>query len=506
MMKLIGYLHNRIFLWSFAIIVQLFLFVMFWIGAADSFYLINLIAKILSVLAVLYIINKNVEAGYKMIWILLILLMPVLGGMMYLVFGNKKPSKKLRECYDQQPVVEYLQEQQEEVFHLVEYRSIKTQLQYLLNEQFPSYSNTKTTYYSLGEDNYDALLEDLKKAKHFIFMEYFIVKEGEMLESILAVLRQKVQEGVEVRFLYDDMGCLMTLDHKYYEVLESYGIQCIAFNRFVPLVSFVMNNRDHRKITVIDGTIAYTGGINIADEYINKEERFGHWKDTGLRLEGQATWNLTVMFLQTWNASKNTKEDFQKYHPKNYDNNKELQPGVVVPYGDSPLDENPVGQDVYLNMINHACSYLYICTPYLIINEQIHTALVLASKRGVDVRICTPGIPDKKTVFRVTRSYYGRLIDNGVRIYEYTPGFLHSKTYVCDDNVATVGTVNMDYRSLFLHFECGVYMYRTPSVIDVRNDFFETISKGKEIKKEDVVKGRFYGLFEAVLRVLAPLM
>lgn len=506
MKKILSYLHNRIFLWTMAIIIQLGLFVMFWLGFTEAVNSINIIAKVLSLFAVLHVINKEDEAGYKMIWIIIILLTPILGGITYLLFGNKHPSKKMLQAYLEQPTVQYDQESQNQVFDSVQYRSIKSQLQYLLNEQFPSYTNTDTTYYTLGEDNFDALIRDLKHAKHFIFMEYFIVKDGEMLDTLLEVLKQKVKEGVEVRFIYDDLGCLWTLDHKYYEVLESYGIQCIAFNHFVPFVSLVMNNRDHRKITVIDGTIGYTGGINISDEYINKKERFGHWKDTGIRLSGEAVWNLTVMFLQTWNVSKNTKEDFQKYHPNNYELKTQEHKGVVVPYGDSPLDDNPVGQDVYLNMINQACTYLYICTPYLIINEQIYTALILAAKRGVDVRICTPGIPDKKTVFKVTRSYYGRLIRGGVRIFEYTPGFLHSKTFVCDDNVATVGTVNMDYRSLFLHFECGVYLYQTDSIKDIKQDYLDTISKGNEIREEDVIKGRFHGFLEVILRVLAPLM
>ena len=324
--------------------------------------------------------------------------------------------------------------------------------------------------------------------------------------TALTILKQKVKEGVEVRFMYDDMGSLTMLPFRYYQKLESYGIKCIAFNHFVPFISAVMNTRDHRKITVIDGNVGFSGGFNLADEYINAKVKYGHWKDTGVMIKGEAVWNLTLMFLTTWNASLNTFEDYDKYHPRHYICPEISPNGYILPYGDSPLDNKPVGKNVYLNMINQAQKYIYIDTPYLIINDEIKNALCLAVRRGVDVRIITPGIPDKKMVFKVTRSYYEPLVNGGVRIYEYTPGFIHAKNFVCDDKIATVGTINLDYRSLYLHFECGVYMYDVPAIKDIKKDFLKTIAVSKEMTPEDVVKGRFRGWLEAILRLFAPLL
>ena len=383
---------------------------------------------------------------------------------------------------------------------------IKGQIKYLVNENFPVYNNSEIKYYSLGEEAYLDLLEELAKAKHFIFMEYFIVEEGKMFDAVLNILKQKVKEGVEVRFMYDDVGSLTMLPFKYYQKLESYGIKCISFNHFVPFISAVMNTRDHRKITVIDGNIGFSGGFNLADEYINEKVKYGHWKDTGVMIKGEAVWNLTLMFLVTWNASLNSFEDYDKYHPRHYSVDKIRLDGYILPYGDSPLDNKPVGKNVYLNMINQAQKYIYINTPYLIINDELKNALCLAVQRGVDVRIITPGIPDKKLVYKVTRSYYEILINEGVKIYEYTPGFIHAKNFVCDDKVATVGTINLDYRSLYLHFECGVYIYWTSAIKDIKNDFLKTITLSKEITQDDVMHGKFRGWTEAILRVFAPLL
>lgn len=503
-MKLSRLAPNRIVICVILILVQMVLWFLLLQGLLDYSSLFTFIAKVISVVTVLYVISKDEEVGYKMCWILLILLMPITGGMMYLVFGNKNPSKRLKNRFIKQDVALAKCREEKSITELISDNSIKSQAKYLENSGYVGFEHTDTKYYNSGESNFDDLIKDLESAKHFIFMEYFIVQEGYMFDTILNVLKKKVVEGVEVRFLYDDVGCLMTLPSGFENKLKSYGIECIAFNKLVPFLALVMNNRDHRKITIIDGYIGYTGGINIADEYINKVVRFGHWKDTGIRLEGQAVCSLTKMFLSTWNASRDTVEDYEKYFPINF--NQKNKKGIVIPYGDSPLDHDYVGQDVYLNMINQAKNYIYICTPYLIINEVIQSSLILAARRGVDVRICTPGIPDKKIVFRVTRSYYGSLINAGVKIYEYTPGFLHAKNFVCDDLVATVGTVNMDYRSLFLHFECGVYLYNTDTVLSIKNDFIDTISKSNEITYNDVITGKFKGIFEATLRVIAPLL
>ena len=334
-------------------------------------------------------------------------------------------------------------------------------------------------------------------------MQFFIVDEGKMLTSVLDILKQKVQEGVEVRFMYDDVGSLTMLPRHYYRQLEKMGIQSVAFNPFVPFLSLAMNNRDHKKIVVVDGKIGFSGGFNLADEYINQRVKYGHWKDSGLMIRGEAVNSLTRMFLESWNVAKNSEEDYEKYYV--YEENKGND-GFVVPYGDSPLDDESVGENVYLNMINQSHDYLYITTPYLILDDNLQTALINASKRGVDVRIITPGIPDKKIVFRVTRSYYQTLMKYGIRIYEYTPGFIHAKNFLVDDKCATVGTINLDYRSLYLHFENGIYIYKSKILKDIKEDFLKTEEVCHEVTLEEVITGKFMGWFEAILRVIAPLL
>ena len=337
-------------------------------------------------------------------------------------------------------------------------------------------------------------------------MEFFIVGEGKMWNSILKVLEEKAAAGVDVRFIYDDFGCVSLLPPAYSLILESKGIKSFAFNRFIPLWSLVMNNRDHRKIAVIDGHTAFSGGVNLADEYINEKVRFGHWKDTGFMLKGEAVWNYTVMFLRMWNAHRHTDESYEAFRPHVWHPEAFEGQGFIQPYSDSPLDDERLGENVYLNILNRAKDYVYIFTPYLIVDHEMQTALCLAAKRGVDVRIMTPGIPDKKTIFQLTRSYYPVLLKAGVRIYEYTPGFLHAKSFVCDDEAAVVGTINMDYRSLYLHFECGTFFYQNPLVMDVKRDSLTTMEKGREIALSDTRQGFFGSLFCAVLRVFSPLL
>ena len=327
----------------------------------------------------------------------------------------------------------------------------------------------------------------------------------EIVNMILEILKEKAAKGVDVRLIYDDFGSVTVLPYKYYRKLESYGIKCEAFNKFIPIFSVVMNHRDHRKITVIDGHTGFTGGLNLADEYINRKERFGYWKDTGIMLKGEAVWNLTAMFLTVWNAVRPTDKDFRMFMPGRYHAKDFPSDGYVQPYGDSPLDNETVGENVYLNMINAAQKYIYMCTPYLIIDNEMITALCLAAKRGVDVRIVTPNIPDKKLVFCLTQSYYPQLLESGVNIYQFTPGFIHAKCFVCDDKFATVGTINMDYRSLYLHFECGVFLYRSSAVMQVKEDALETMEKSCLVT-ENMIQKRFpIRLAQALLRVLAPI-
>ena len=337
-------------------------------------------------------------------------------------------------------------------------------------------------------------------------MQFFIVDEGKMLKSVLDILKEKVKEGVEVRFMYDDVGSLTMLPRHYDRQLEKMGIKSVAFNPFIPILSLAMNNRDHKKIVVIDGEIGFSGGFNLADEYINKIERFGYWKDAGLKVTGDAVWNFTVMFLQVWNAIRKTDEGYGAFLPHKHYEEAFQGKGFIQPYADNPLDHEIVGENVYLNIINTANKYVYIYTPYLIIDNEMITALCLAAKRGVDIKIVTPGIPDKKMVFWLTQSYYRQLVEAGIHIYEYTPGFIHAKCFASDDKVATVGTINMDYRSLYLHFENGVFMYNNDAVMQVKHDMEKTFEISQRITKEMCQGSLKKTLAQSVLRLLAPLL
>ena len=330
-----------------------------------------------------------------------------------------------------------------------------------------------------------------------------------MWRTILDILEQKAAQGVDVRLIYDGFGCLTTLPYKYDKFLREKGIQCKVFNPFRPVLNIIQNNRDHRKICVIDGKTGFTGGINLADEYINQKERFGHWKDTAVMLKGDAVWSMTMMFLHMWNVVNGiqTPIDYAAHSPHAYHPEEFEGSGVVQPFTDTPLDGETLGENVYLNIINRAKRYVYICTPYLIIDNEMMTALCLAAKSGVDVRIMTPGVPDKKMVFLLTQSYYAQLIEAGVKIYEYQPGFLHAKSFVCDDEIAVVGTINLDYRSLYLHFEDGVWIYKNDVIRDILEDFLETMHYCDPISLE-FCKNRniFVRGFQSILRVFAPLL
>lgn len=509
-MKYLKVMFNRLFIFGLMILVQVVYMLLIISKFGHYSQLLSVICTVLSILVVLFIVNKEDNPAYKIAWIIPILLFPIFGGLLYLFLGNKKPGKKMRVKLEK----EYSRQlkhvdQDQRVIEEIESQDMRVagQVKYLSNYMnFPIYKNTQAVYYKSGEDNFKDLVRELKAAKHYIFMEYFIIAEGEMWDTILDILEQKAKEGLDVRLIYDDVGCISLLPYKYDRILEARGIKCMAFNPFIPFVSLVMNNRDHRKITVIDGHTGFTGGINLADEYINKKERFGYWKDTGIMLKGEAVWNLTTMFLHMWNSFRYTDEDYSKYKPHIHMEELVVNDGYIQPYGDLPLDEEIVGENVYLNIINNAKRYVYIFTPYLIIDNEMMTALCLASKRGIDVKIVTPGIPDKKTIFKLTRSYYNQLIENGVEIYEYTPGFIHAKVVVSDDEVATVGTINFDYRSLYLHFECGVFMYKTKCIQDIKRDAIETIFKSKKIEKDFFKDNKFGVLFKAVLRLFAPLM
>lgn len=464
---------------------------------------------ILSLVVVFYLICQPMNPNVKIAWIVPILLFPLLGGLLYVMYGQPRVPKKIRN--NMKEIKEscsrtLIQDERIQDELLCEDRAVGNICSYLHRyAAAPVWKNTKTQYYKIGEDYWEALKKALEKAEKFIFMEYFIVEEGIMWNSIHEILKKKAAQGVEVRFMYDDMGCLMTLPFKYYEALEKEGILCVPFNEVVPFMEIFLNNRDHRKITVIDGKTAFTGGINLADEYINRKVKHGHWKDTGLKIEGEAVWNFTAMFLEMWNAMRKDDTDILKYR---YSFPKDLyQDGFVQPYGDTPLDKEVVGENVYMNIISMAKRYVYIFTPYLIVDNEMITTISLAAKRGVDVRIVTPGIPDKKTVYWLTQSYYPVLIGQGVRIYQYSPGFIHAKCFLADDDLAVVGTINMDYRSLYHHFECGALLYKTSAGKALKEDMERVFTQSEEITEEWLKKKRVHmNLLGPVLKLFAPLM
>ena len=464
---------------------------------------INLLLTVLSLIIALSLVRKDQNAGYKIGWIAFIGGFPVLGGLMYLMWGNKRPSKRLRtriERVERQHVYDMVQAEGQTSGLTERERGLSGYLTRV--GRCPAWAETSALYFPSGEAMHPHLLEDLEKARKFIFLEYFIVKPGAMWDPIAEILKRKAAEGVDVRLIYDDFGSLLTLPSDFLVEMEKNHIRCIPFNPVVPLITLVMNHRDHRKITVIDGNVAYTGGVNLADEYINAEERFGYWKDTAIRLEGRGVWNFTVMFLNFWNAFRPSEQNYDAFRPTV----RAATDGIVQPYSDSPLDEEPLAESVYRDILNQAQDYVYIYTPYLAVGDEMLSAIKLAAKRGVDVRIVLPGIPDKKLVFRLSRSYYAPLLKAGVRVYEYTPGFLHAKCYVSDDRTAVVGSINMDYRSLYLHFECGVLLMHSSQVAEVRRDILDTISHSREVTLKDCRTSFLGGLLDDVLRLLSPLM
>lgn len=503
-------INSRIFISALAVLAQFIWLVIFFNKLTSHYALINGIFTILSVLIVLIIVSKDENPSFKIGWLVLIMVTPLFGTLVYLTSGDKKPSKKLRNILNKEHERWLPQMRQEEVV-LNEIRGQRERAagtsQYLNRiSGYPVYKNTEVFYYPVGEKMYKSMLEELEKAEHFIFLEYFIISEGVMWNQILEILTRKAKEGLDVRLIYDDWGCLTDLPPGYTREMEKRGIQCMSFNHVIPFLSLVMNNRDHRKIIVIDGHTAFNGGINLSDEYINEKERFGHWKDTGVKLKGEAVWNFTVMFLEMWNAFRKTDTEVDKFRPHNHYKDKFTNDGYVQPFADTPLDSESVAENVYLEIINQARRYVYIFTPYLILDNEMKTALCLAAKRGVDIRLVTPGVPDKKLVYRLTRTNYTPLLKAGVKIYEYTPGFLHAKSYVCDDEFGIVGTINMDYRSLYLHFECGTFFYHSSAVKDLKRDVMKTIEQSREVSKKDIKAGLLGGLLNAILQVLAPLL
>lgn len=462
----------------------------------------------LSVIMCLALIRQDSTVPeFKISWMILFMLMPVQSGLLYLLWGNKRPvfglRRRLERAGQAMDPTRRPDPAAEEQLEKADPRAAMT-AKYLYDyAPAPVCSGTAVKYYPDGQSMFADMLPALRSAEHSIYVESFIIGMGEMWGQIHEILRQKAAAGLDVRVIYDDAGCLSLLPHNYAEILQADGIRAFSFNRCVPVLNLVMNNRDHRKIMVIDGKIGFTGGVNLADEYINKLKRFGYWKDSGVRLEGPGATSLAGIFLTFWKAKYPDEEidparDLPEVKPQETD-------CLVQPFADSPVDREAVAKNTYLELINQAQKRLYICTPYLILDNDLLSCLRLAAKRGVDVRIYTPGVPDKPTIYQLTRSYFPHLLRAGVKIYSYTPGFLHAKTWLMDDRIAAVGTVNLDYRSLYLHFENSVLIYGGAVLDDVRRDLAEIERESTAVTLADCRTGFFGTMYSAVLRLVAPL-
>jgi cardiolipin synthase len=504
--KFFNKIINRVTITVLLCVIQLIWLASLFFRLTSYAVWIDLALTVLSFVIALRLLRKDENPAYTIAWIAVIGLFPLLGGMLYLFLGDKRPSYKLRTRIEQT-----------ERRHRAELMQQKGPVEKLSARMgglsryiaaygpYPAWEHSRATYFASGEEAFPHILADLESAEHFIFLEYFIIKPGAMWDAIVDILKRKAAAGVEVRLIYDDVGCI-GLPGDFIVQMERSHIHCIPFNPVVPLLSAVMNHRDHRKILVVDGNVAYNGGINLADEYINREQRFGYWKDTALRIEGEAVWNCTVMFLNFWNAFRPSEESYDAFRPGQFGAKPTPSDGVIQPYADTPLDEERLAENVYLDILEQARDYVYIFTPYLAIGHEMLTALQLAAKRGVDVRIVTPGIPDKKLVYRLTRSYYAPLLKAGVRVYEYTPGFLHAKSYVSDGRIATVGSINMDYRSLYLHFECGTLLMHNSQIAAIKKDALATIRQSREVTLKDCRHSLPGDLLDDVLRLISPLL
>ncbi len=494
-----------------AIVVELVIMFLIYRHFASQAQWIIVVTRILAALLVLFIYNDSKPSAMKMIWIILIMAAPVVGTLAYLLIGLNSSTHTMRRRYEivDAGLMPLLPRKDEAIAHLDEQdRRAANIARYVRDHAYyPIYDNTAITYYDDAAKGIEAQKEDLKKAERFIFMEYHAIEDAESWRAIQDILAERAAAGVDVRVFYDDMGSISFVNTDFVDRLEAVGIKAKVFNAFAPSINLFLNNRDHRKITVVDGLVGYTGGYNIANEYFNIDSPFGHWKDTGLRLEGEAVKSLTAAFLEMWYASGSDEVDdkvYQQYLP-----DVPVAPqaqGFVQPYADSPMDDEHVGEDVYISVAEYAKDYAWYVTPYLIITDEMNHALSLAAKRGVDVRIITPGIPDKKMVYAITRSYYHNLARNGVRIFEYTPGFCHCKMSVADDALATCGTINLDFRSLYHHFENGCLYIDNDAVADTRADFEWMFEQSREVTESYRKPGYGMRLWHLILRLVSSLM
>jgi cardiolipin synthase len=460
---------------------------------------------------VVAIINRDANPEYKVTWVVLVLVLPLLGVLLYIIFYRRRVTKSEQRLLEGIMMRIRALGSDRRAFDMMRRRSPlaagKARAIMNCDPLAQVYAKSSSTFFSSGEAMFDSMLREMRGARDFIFLEYFIIDDGNLWNEIHDILVKKVKEGVEVRLLFDDFGCMRTLPPYYENTLRAEGIQAYRFNRVSPEMSSVHNNRDHRKICVVDGLLAYTGGVNIADEYVNTKVRFGYWKDGGILLRGDVVAGLIKNFLSGWDFTTGSFSDYERYlskvRPAQY-----IDGGYYLPFvsGPAPIYKRPTGKDAFMNLINQARNYVYITTPYLIIDYDLTEALCNAALRGVDVRIITPGIPDKKKVKIMTKSSYPPLMNAGVKIYEYLPGFIHEKTFVCDDKYAVIGTINFDYRSLVHHFENAVWMFNTPTVISAKESFLISINESEKMDKKKSRLTPSEWFFKNIIRIFAPLL
>ena len=506
MRKILKFLVSRTFSVAILIIIQVCILI-------NVFYLLNiksetlnLIFTLISYIIVLVIINRNDNPSYKLVWSILILIFPFIGGVFYLLFGAKKMPKALFNSAIKSKII--LDNDSLDKNHLAiikkENPSIAKVFRYIENcAHYPIYDNSRIEYLSDGNVFLKSLLETLKSAQNTIYIEYFIIAKGYMWDQILEILIAKANDGVDVKIIFDDAGSIGRIDDHYDKYLAKFNIKCVIFNRLKPQLIIQMNNRDHRKITVVDNKVAYMGGINIADEYINRLKRFGYWKDTAIKIEGEAVYSCSIMFIQFYNFLSKDKINYNllKKHVFNFND------GLVLPFSDSPTDDEQIGLNTHLMLINSATKYIYIETPYLIIDYKLQKALCLAAKSGVDVKIVLPFIPDKWYVHIMSKYNYSLLVNSGVKIYEYKPGFIHSKIVIVDDIVGMCGSINMDYRSYYLHFECATLFYKSKAIVEMKKDFINIINDSIEIDDVQIKNvGIFTRIIGALLNLFSPML
>lgn len=483
-----------------------------WLGEYVNF--ITELMSLLGALLIIVILNRDEPTEFKMTWCILICALPIFGALIYLFvelnLGGIGMKTKTRRCLTETEGLLHTHEEETKLAMRdcsTDYQSFCHYMEQTAH--FPTYHRTEAVYYPFGTDKFADLMMELKKAKHFIFMEYFIVERGEMWDSILEILKDKVKEGVEVRMMYDGMCSVLQLPYSYPEVLKSYGIRAKVFSPVVPFLSTTQNNRDHRKIVVIDGKVAFTGGVNLADEYIGKKIVYGKWKDTAVKLTGDAVQSFTLMFLQMWNVWEKNEldEDYAKYLQKPDFGREIKQDGFVTPYGEMPTVPTEVAKTVYESLINNATRYVHIMTPYFIVEREFFDSMRYAAQRGVEVTMILPHIPDKRVVYYIARNYYPQLLEAGIKVYEYTPGFVHAKVFSVDGTSATIGTINLDFRSFYHHFECGAFFHDCTVIDDIEADFQKTLLDCQEVTMEYYKQIPVYQkIVGSVAKLVAPLL